>query len=257
MKRGTAATTFTLLAALAAGGSALATPSTTYWTPATTDIQGYGVLHIGVDNYFKVVKRSSDVAFPTDAGLTIGVLPFEKVQAEVGIDYLQPTDDPVFFNAKVGTPEGALFAGSPALNLGIFNVGTQSDRDKLRTDQDIGFALAGKTIPGLGRLFAGYYLGNAATLKTNLGGKTNHGFMVAMDRGMFPTKDAAGNEYNRVVLAADYASGKNAIGGGGAGVYYFFTKDVSLLTGPVWFNDKDFNGKWKWTVQLDINQKLF
>jgi len=55
------------------------------------------------------------------------------------------------------------------------------------------------------------------------------------------------------VLAADYASGKNYIGGGGFGMYHYFTKDISLLTGPVWFNDHAINGQWKWTVQLDIN----
>ena len=47
--------------------------------------------------------------------------------------------------------------------------------------------------------------------------------------------------------------GDNAIGGGGAGVYYFFTPDISLLTGPVWFNDPGINGRMKWTTQLDIN----
>jgi hypothetical protein len=236
-------------------GTAHATPSTTYWTPATTDIQPYKVPHIGYDSYFTVFRKADKGAgdFPTDIGLTIGVLPFEKFQMEVGIDLMEPTDDPLFFNAKIGTPEGALFSGSPALNLGIFNVGTQTSKDKTRTDQNIGFALAGKTIPVLGRLFAGYYVGNAAVLKNSHAETDNHGVLVGLDHGFLPIKDKAGNEFNRLVLAADYASGKNAIGGGGVGLYYYFTKDISLLTGPVWFNDQGINGKWKWTVQLDIN----
>ena len=45
----------------------------------------------------------------------------------------------------------------------------------------------------------------------------------------------------------------NAIGGGGLRAYYFFTKDISLLNGPVWFNDHAFNGQWKWTTQVHIN----
>ena len=36
-------------------------------------------------------------------------------------------------------------------------------------------------------------------------------------------------------------------------MYYYFTKDIFLLTGPMWFNDAGYNGSWKWTVQLDIN----
>lgn len=248
-----------LLATGAVSGTAHATSSTTYFTPATPDIQGFGVLHITYDSYFTLFKRGNNKSdFPTDVGLTIGVLPYEKLQMEVGIDLLEPTDDPVFFNTKIGTPEGGLFSGSPALQLGIFNVGTQTDKNKVRTDQDIVYVLAGKSIPWLARFTAGYYAGNAAVLKNSKGETANHGFMVAFDKGFLSTKDAAGNEYSRVVLAGDYASGKNAIGGGGVGLYYYFTKDIDLLTGPVWFNDSGVNGQWKWTVQLDINTgKLF
>jgi len=38
---------------------------------------------------------------------------------------LEPSDYPFFFNAKIGTPEGALASWSPAVNVGIFDVGTQ------------------------------------------------------------------------------------------------------------------------------------
>lgn len=55
-----------------------ATPSTTYWTVCTTDIQATiqatGVIHPGVDNYFSVFnRRSHNQSFPTDAGLTYGL----------------------------------------------------------------------------------------------------------------------------------------------------------------------------------------
>ncbi|MBI4607206.1 MAG: hypothetical protein HY721_35020 [Planctomycetes bacterium] len=108
-------------------GVANPTPSTMYWTPATTDVQPFGVLHIGVDNYFTVLRKASDGAgaFGTDVGLTLGVLPFEKLQMEVGVDLVEPTDDPLFFNAKLGTPESSLFTHSPALNAGVFNIGTE------------------------------------------------------------------------------------------------------------------------------------
>lgn len=40
---------------------------------------------------------------------------------------------------------------------------------------------------------------------------------------------------------------------GSVGLYYYFTKNVDLLSDPVWFNDTVTNGVWKWTTQLDIN----
>jgi hypothetical protein len=236
-------------------GAAQATPSTTYWTPMTLDIQSFGVLHWGVDNYFTAFRKARNGSgdFPTDAGLTVGVLPFEKFQMEVGIDVLEPSDDPVYFNLKMGAPEGALFGGAPALQVGVFNVGTKQDV----TNYNIVHMVIGKTIPGVGRLSAGPYIGNKKVLVDARGKKENTGWMAAFDRGFMPVKDAEGNEFNRLVLAADYASGDNALGGGGAGLYYYFSKSVSLLTGPVWFNEEAINGKWKWTIQLDINLPSF
>ncbi len=236
---------------LLASTAVYATPSTTYWTPMVMDIQGYGVWHLGIDNYFTTTKKAASGeqgAFPTDVGLTVGVLPGEKIQMEIGIDAMYPLDNPYMFNAKIGAPEGTLFKGAPALQVGIFNVGTK----KNVTDQNIVYGVLGKTIPVLGRLSAGPYSGNSKVLVDKNGAKENTGFMVAFDRGFAPAKDAAG-EYNKWVVAADYASGKNALGGGGVGIYYYFTKNISLLTGPVWFNERAINGAMKWTTQLDIN----
>ncbi len=247
--------TICIIALILMAGVAHATPSTTYWTPMTVDIQPYGVLHIGVDNYFTVFRKAAagGGSFPTDFGLTMGVLPFEKVQMEIGFDLLESSNYPLYFNAKIGAPEDVLFKGSPTLQLGIFNVGTKNNV----TNQNVVFVVIGKTIPGIGRISAGPYIGNKKVLIDKNGDKENTGVMIAFDRGFMQVKDKEGNEYNKLVFAADYASGKNAIGGGGAGLYYYFTKNISLLTGPVWFNEEAINGKWKWTIQLDINLPLF
>ncbi len=263
--------------------SSFATPSTTYWTPATSDIQAFNVWHIGVDNYFRLSRTTEELnngqfdSFPTDVGLTVGVLPFEKIQMEVGIDGLFPGTrihstmtsiaKSLLFNAKVGTPEGSLWSWSPAINLGIFNVGTKAEV----TNMNIVDLIVGKTLGPFGRIHGGGYYGNPDAVLMREGGckpngsgplacipgasgkLDNAGGMVGYDYGFWKVKDKEGNEYNKWVFAADYASGKNFIGGGGFGMYHYFTKDISLLTGPVWFNDHVINGQWKWTVQLDIN----
>jgi hypothetical protein len=145
--------------------SAYATPSTTYWTTCTSDVQPYGKWHITYDSYFTVGKKDKKQGdFPTDVGLTVGVLPYEKLNMEIGFDMLQPTDDPLFFNAKLGTPEGSLFEGSPAMSFGVFNVGTKKDV----TDFDIWHFVVGKTLPqNLGRLHGGAYIGSTKKLSQN------------------------------------------------------------------------------------------
>ncbi|MGA2507087.1 MAG: hypothetical protein ABSF80_06405 [Chitinispirillaceae bacterium] len=228
-----------------------ATPSTELWTAGTTDIQPYGVTHIGIDNYFTVFRKAADGAggFPTDAGLTIGILPFSKVQMEIGIDLLEPLDYPVMGNAKLGVPEDGFFKGQPGLAAGIFNVGTKKDV----TDYNIGYAAIGKTVPVIGRLFIGGYMGN----KNVLGGNTDKGVTIAWDRSFLPAKGAGGADYSRILLCADLATGRNFYGGGGAGIALYFNENISILTGPIFFNDESLNGKWKWTTQLDINVKTW
>ena len=302
MKRYQYIAVLTLFVTLMVAGTASATPSTTYWTPATSDVQPFNVWHIGVDNYFRLYQTNVEQptgtgaagpgAFFTDVGVTVGVLPFEKLNLEVGTDLLVPGrlahpslrsfGSQFTFNAKFGIPEGAFFGSwFPALNVGIFNVGTMAEV----TDMNIVDFIVGKTLGSFGRIHGGYYYGNPgsalmhqngckngtsnskfscnALLGTsaanpvsstgNTGRLQNDGGMVGYDYGFWKVKDKEGNEYNKWILAADYASGKNFIGGGGVGIYHFFNKDISLLTGPVWFNDKTINGQWKWTVQLDIN----
>jgi hypothetical protein len=219
------------------------------------DIQSYGVLHLGVDIYTTVVRDAVDGAgdFPTDFGLTVGILPLEQFQMEVGVDLLEPSDDPLVFNAKMGAPEGALFSSAPAIQLGIANVGTEDDV----TDYNIVYLVAGKSIPNVGRISIAPYTGNPNLLVDAEGGKENRGFLLAFDRGFLPVQDAAGNEYYRMVVAADYASGDNAIGGTGLGLSFGFAHNVRLLTGAVWFNEEEINGKWKATVQLDIDLPTF
>jgi hypothetical protein len=261
--------TAALVTLLMMTGVAVATPSTTYWTPLTPDIQPFGVLHIGVDNYFTVNKsaRAGAGSFPTDVGLTLGILPFEKLQMEIGVDYLQPQNwsssefsvSPYSYNAKLGSPEGVLFKNSPALYVGYFAGGfAHHNVPGNLTALDIFYGNVSKTISSIGRFSFGGYAGNPRTLVNKYGNKDNKGWMVAFDRGFLPVKGKEGkDEYNRLVLAADYASGNNANGAGGVGAAYYFTKDISLLTGPVWFNEPAILGKWKWTVQLDINVDVF
>ncbi|MCL5772818.1 MAG: hypothetical protein M1536_00360 [Firmicutes bacterium] len=217
---------------------AFATPSSTVWTPCTIDIQPAGVTHLGIDNYTQVGGTES---FATDVGPEWGVNISKKLSAEFGFDVLTNTESPLYFNAKIGYREDVMSKGSPALELGFFNFGTR----KGVTDQNIIYLQTGKSLPGgKARIHACYYAGNSNTLKSSNGDIQNTGFMAAFDYQLVPGK---------WVFAADYCSGRNAVGGTGAGLYYYFTKDISLLAGPVWFNDEGINGKMKWTTQIDIN----
>jgi hypothetical protein len=244
----TIASTLTLLAA----SSAMATPSTQIWIPST-DVQAFKSLHLGIDNYFRADRKKDGSRDPNvyDVGLTAGVLPFEKVQMEIGIDYLSYGNSydnyPLYFNAKLGTPEDALFKYSPAFAIGGYNFGTNSNSGSpLRTDQNIVYALAARTVPVVGRLSAGYFVGNDKVLLDQNGKKENDGILLSWDRPMTEISD-------KLWAAVDYQGGDSAMGALSFGVSWAFTKDVSLIVGYDIYNNKNIAGKNTFTTQLDIN----
>ena len=88
------------------------TGSTQIWIPST-DFQKFKIVHLGIDNYIRAKNQEDGTrgAGVYDLGLTTGILPWEKFQAEAGIDYLGMGDgiydkSPIYFNFKFGTPEG-------------------------------------------------------------------------------------------------------------------------------------------------------
>ena len=220
-----------------------ATPSTSFWAPSTPYLQPFGVMHVTYDTYFR-----DNASYPVDTGLTIGVLPFEKLQMEVGFDLLQPGNYPVSFNGKIGSPENALFKGSPGWSFGAFNVGTKKDV----TDTNVLYFMLGKTFPVIGEPEIGFYNGlNKNLMLSSDGGEQRSGLMA----GWF-SPDIKAPYINKMVLTADIMTGSNALGAWGGGIYFYFTPQISLLTGPVWFFDREMQpGKadFLWTMQLDID----
>ncbi len=241
---------------LAAAASARATPSTTYWTPATTYVQPYLVPHITYDTYFGETGN-----YPIDTGLTMGVLPFEKLQAEIGFDlnYAVPgyTKGGFLLNAKLGVPEGAFGDWFPGISAGVFGVGLQTDKTKPgQNNYDVFHAEISKTIGPVGNLIVGGYVGNKDLLVDETGAKSNAGLLVGYNTPDIPVGLPG---LNKIVLAADVQTGKNAMAAAGGGIYLYFTPAIDLLTGPVFFlNDKLQPGgsKMLWTVQLDVDVEL-
>lgn len=235
---------------------ALATPSTTYWAPSTASCQARGVPHVTYDTYFwkgPAVGAAGAPAYPIDTGLTLGILPFDKVQAEVGFDLLLPSPDPLYLNMKLCTPEGSLFAGSPALSGGIYNVGFKDDV----TDYNVLHLMFQKALPVGGYVAAGLYHGLNRTLLTNSDGDVaTTGAMVGV---VSPDVSVGLKGLRKFNIAADVQTGKNVLGAWGFGTNIYFADNVSLLVGPVFFLDPDLqpgSSKYMWTAQLDVDLPL-
>jgi hypothetical protein len=243
----------TVIGLLALMGTLKATPSTQIWIPST-DIQAFKTFHLGIDNYIRTQKvdgvRGSTIY---DMGLTAGVLPFKKIQAEVGADFLSMSDnvyddDPMYFNIKVAMPEGSMFKGSPALAVGMYNIGTK----KNLTNYDIVYGLIAETIPIVGRLSVGYYYGNEKLLIDENGKKYPGGLLVSLDRSMTEISD-------KLWIGIDYQGGMNYLGALSFGASWNFSKNVSVIFGYDFYNNHkalynslNTNAQ-TFTTQLDIN----
>jgi hypothetical protein len=235
------------------GEYSYSTPSTQIWIPST-DFQKWKSLHLGLDNFIRT-SRINGVrgAGMSDFGLTTGLLPFEKFQGEIGVDYLYLGDNiydnhPVYFNAKIGLPEDAMFKNSPAIAFGAFNFGTK----KNLTDYNVLYAVIAKTLPIVGRLTVGYYTGNEKVLVDENLKKANNGVLLSWDRTMTEISD-------KLWLAVDYQGGKNYMGALNFGASWAFSKNVSVIFGYGIYNNKNayYNTNNQnansFTAQVDIN----
>lgn len=269
----------TALTALSCGisvGTAMATPSTQIWIPST-DIQPYKTFHLNLDSYVRTKNEpnanvgyfgiSPGLALPPMylVGPTVGVLPFGKIQMEVGFDAMWGGANnpagldkyPIYFHAKIGTPENTMFTGAPAIAVGAYNFGMRKGKlsggtyTKSGTDADIVYGLVAKTFPVIGRLSAGCYkLNKKATvagvydIHGNKG--DDSGLLASWDRTMSEVSD-------KLWFGVDYQGGKNAYGALNIGASWAFAKNVSVIFGYDMYNNKDRGGQNTFTVQADIN----
>ncbi len=232
-----------------------ATPSTTFWAPSTTYVQPFGVPHLTYDTYFW-----KNAAYPVTTGITIGVLPFQKLQLEIGYDLLLPSNPVLFLlNAKLGTPEDTFFAGSPSLSVGIFGVGIKGkSASDDGTSWDLLHGMVQKTLPWGGYLAVGGYLGlGTQELWQGDDGKPHRaGFMGGIAS---PDINLDLPGLKKLSVVADLQTGNNIYGAAGGGVYFYFNDYIDILTGPVYFFDRTHQpgrDRWMWTVQLDVDIPL-
>ncbi len=167
--------------------SAFATATTHIWAPSA-DVQPYKKWHLTSDFY---LPAESDAAGNrpntiTNFGLTIGVLPFKKVNAELGFDhksgYGALDDYPFYFNAKLGIPEGSFGEFSPKLAVGIYDIGTNE-----KVGYNVVYGKAGKTFSigdfSLGTFSLGYFSGDSDLL-LNGTKKDNDGALICWERSI-------------------------------------------------------------------------
>jgi hypothetical protein len=210
-----------------------ATASTQIWNPST-DVQKSGTAHFGIDNYFSILKNAEKPyqTYP-DLGITVGVLKY----LEVGIDIIEPSPDPLYFNFKLAIPESG---NLPALAIGGFNIGTKKDV----TDYNMVYGVAAKTLPTFGRLSLGYYLGlNEDLFLDDKGESAKNGFIATWDKALT----------DKIWACIDYASGNSWYGSLSLGASYAFSSNVSVIFGYVIFNNDKVVSNNTFTTQLDIN----
>lgn len=232
---------------------ALATPSTQIWIPST-DIQAFGVIHPGIDTYIKSMKNSTGRETTlTDLGPTLGVLPFDTIQAEVGFDYRYmgspaADDSPIYLNAKVGIPEDKLAKFFPAIAVGVYDIGFATNV----TNNNLVYGLIAKTLPIIGRVSIGYFTGNpnSIALMDKNGKASNSGLLASIDRSMTEISD-------KLWLAIDYQGSNSSYGALSFGGSWKFAPNVSVLVGYDLYSYDPASVKPTVTFQLDIDTDIF
>lgn len=227
-----------------------ATPSSHVWTPST-DIQANRTFHLTYDSYIPSEKDASGSKpdTVTDLGLEAGLWPIkDKLGVEFGFDnitgYGQLDDYPLYFNAKIGTPENVLLDSAPALAIGGYNFGTKHNK----TNFNIYYVEAAKTAAlqdfTVGRFSVGWFWGNPELLVDESSNSDATGVILAWERTMTEISD-------KLWLCMDYQGSNSSVGALAPGFSWKFTDNVSVLFGYVIPNNNDLAETF--TVQLDVD----
>jgi hypothetical protein len=240
---------FALTLLLLSSGQAFATATTHIWGPST-DFQAFKVWHIHGDLYFPVEKDSSGnrLSTLTCLGITVGVLPFKNLNAEVGFDHksgLGAADDyPMYYNFKLGVPEGVFNSISPAMAIGVLDIGTKKDV----TNYNVVYGKMAKTIAlggkSYGRISAGYFTGNKNLLLNSDGMKDNNGIMLAWERTFSEISD-------NLWFCVEYMGTESVYGTMNIGGAWKFAPNVALLAGYDIYNNDNLPATG--TLQFDID----
>jgi len=238
---------FALLVPLVAG----ATATTHIWGPSTY-VQPFNLWHVTSDMYLPVTDDSSGNRVPTvtNIGLTVGVLPFQKLNIEVGFDHktvLGVADRyPLYFNAKLGVPEGAFGKLFPSLAVGMFDHGHKNRV----TNFDVAYGKVAKTINPIGRISVGYFSGNEDLLRNAKGEKDNTGLLLAWERTLSEITD-------KLWVCAEYMGSKSLYGTMNFGASWKFTDKMCLLAAYDIYNESRLNLPNTFTLQADVDLNLF
>ncbi len=233
-----------------ASGSAYAGPTGQINIPSV-DAKSLKEVTINVSNNVRFSTDSDAGPNLYDIGVVTGLLPYEKIKLEVGADYGTTgvaTKQPMTYNVKLATTEDALFVGLPAFAIGGYNLGNiTTDAINSGTNaQNIYYGLVAKTFGKAGRFSVGGYIGDKAVLVNASKDGDNTGVIASWDRTISEVSD-------KLWVGVDYMSGNNGDGEFSVGGSWAFSKQITLLSGVTFYNEKATGGKTAFTTQLSIN----
>lgn len=228
-----------------------ATPSTHSWSPST-DVQAHRTFHLTSDFYF---PSESDVSGSkpdtvTNLGLTTGLWPIkEKLGFEFGFDHVtgygQLDDYPLYFNAKLGTPENILFDNAPALAVGGYGFGTEHNK----TDQNMFYVKGAKTVSvndlAIGRFSIGWFWGNQDVLLDGGSNSDANGVMLTWERTIPEISE-------KLWVNIDYQGSDSGVGALMPAFAWKFADNVSVIFGYVIPNNSDLAETFGVEVDIDF-----
>ena len=222
---------------------AIASPSREVFIPST-DSMDFLKIRGDLITYFRSSPDKKAVQGPLassgdrDPGIillggSVGVLPFDTVRGEIGIEYTGSGADvaessPVTFNVKVSIPQEAICRYFPGLAVGMYNIGSNTGE----TNQDIAYGLISYQFL-LGKFTAGGYRGEKGALGGD--GSIKYGVLAAWHRTLVEFS-------NRLWVGADYMGGKNINSSVNFGVAWAISKNASVMGGYNLHTDRNFSG---------------
>lgn len=176
-----------------------------------------------------------------NATVTVGVLEYENIKAEVGVNYYIKEGGLIGLGAKVGFDECVYNEYAPSFAVGVFNAGIKT-RNEVVSTQNVFYAITSKSFFRT-KAYAGAFHGNETM------GEFQSGAFVGLTQHLIVYDIDETHQRSKLDLTGEYVGGDSRFAGAKVELKYLISQSLSIKAGPVWDFNKVTLETSKWSLQ--------
>lgn len=204
-------------------------------------LTSYSLFSMPCTEFQKIGTTNFSLNSTGNIGVTIGVLDYENIKAEVGINYFVREGGLIDLGAKIGFEECVYNQYSPSFAVGVFNAGIKT-KDEVLSKNNVFYIITSKSF-FLSKVYAGAFHGNKTM------GEFQSGSFIGLTQHLIVYNVDETHQRSKLDLTGEYVMGDSKFSGAKVELKYLISPNLSIKAGPIWDFKKMTTETSKWSLQ--------